>query len=249
MCLARTRDRADGDNLLLHKLPRTPNVVDIAAQSVLHVEYGGRHRWRAKTSALTDEQAAEMDGGHGPSAATGEAVELTDVDELLFEVLARDGRAGFAELAAASGLSESAARRRLEQLRRAGVLFFEVEVEAALLGFRTMTFLRMAVPPTHLESVLRDLATHPEAAFVAATTGVTNVAATVCCRDEADVYRYLTTRIAALDAVTWVESSPSFRQIKREGAVLALWDGTRRTARRTAAPPRAAREPGPVRRG
>ncbi|MGR7002492.1 Lrp/AsnC family transcriptional regulator [Yinghuangia aomiensis] len=136
-----------------------------------------------------------------------------------FAHLGRDGRAGYLDLAAATGLSESAVRRRVEQLRREGVLFFEMEVAPGLLGHRINVWLHMSVPPTHLAGVLTELSTHPEVVFAAATTGTTNITASALLRDEGDLYRYLTTRIAALTAVTSVESTTVIRLVKGEGLI------------------------------
>jgi DNA-binding Lrp family transcriptional regulator len=222
-CVVRSRRGADADHLLRQTLPRTPQVVDITAQSVLHVAHGGPLSWRPKTSALSPYQAGALDPGYGPWAPDSyddEPVPLGESDLRLLEVLSRDGRAGYAELTEASGLSESAVRRRMEYLRASRVLFFEMDIEPAVLGHHTTAHLSMSVPPSGLASALRELAGHPEAAFVAATTGATNVAATVVCRDEADLYRYMTTRVSALTQVTWVESTTVFRRVKREGAVL-----------------------------
>ncbi|NUU20566.1 MAG: Lrp/AsnC family transcriptional regulator, partial [Streptomycetaceae bacterium] len=223
-CVVRSRRGPEADNLLRHLLPRTPNVVDITAQSVLYVAHGGPASWVAKTSVLTPDQIAELDPGYGiwePEPQRAEpALALTDADDRLFDALALDGRAGFAELAEASGLSESAARRRVDQLRAARLLSFEMDIEPAVLGHHTTAHLRMSVPPRDLTDVLAEATRHPEMVFLAATTGATNVVATVVCRDEADLYRYLTTRVAALTQITWVECVTVFRRVKREGAVL-----------------------------
>lgn len=44
-------------------------------------------------------------------------------------MLAEDGRADLPTLAKATGWSESTARRRLDQLRRGGLLYFDVDVD------------------------------------------------------------------------------------------------------------------------
>ncbi|GAA1961121.1 Lrp/AsnC ligand binding domain-containing protein [Amycolatopsis minnesotensis] len=52
------------------------------------------------------------------------------------------------------------------------------------------------------------LAGHPEIAFAAATTGPTNLCASVLCANQRELYRYLTTRVAAPPASTRVETAP-----------------------------------------
>jgi DNA-binding Lrp family transcriptional regulator len=56
---------------------------------------------------------------------------------------------------------------------------------------------------------------------VAATTGASNLSATVLCRDDNALYRYLTERIASLDGVNALEVTPVIRTVKRAATVLA----------------------------
>jgi len=63
------------------------------------------------------------------------------------------------------------------------------------------------------------LARHPEIPFVAATTGASNLIASVLCRDDDALYRYLTGRIASLDGVNAVEVAPIIRTAKRAATV------------------------------
>ncbi|MGN5382162.1 Lrp/AsnC ligand binding domain-containing protein [Streptomyces lasalocidi] len=54
--------------------------------------------------------------------------------------------------------------------------------------------------PSQLTAVASAIADHPEVPLVAHTTGTTNLLAAVNCRDSLDLARYLTARIASLDA-------------------------------------------------
>ncbi|MGG2465026.1 Lrp/AsnC family transcriptional regulator [Streptomyces sp. RGM 3693] len=165
-----------------------------------------------------DTTAADADS----PGAEGAGLAIGPVDRQLLEALSRDGRAGHTELAAAAGVSESTVRRRLTVLRRAGVLVFLVDVPPAALGFRTEARLWMSVRPSRLTAVAAAMAGHPEASFVAMTTGPTNLLAAVTCRDPLDLARYLTERIASLDAIRTMETAPVIRTVKRAGALLPL---------------------------
>ncbi|MFI7222171.1 Lrp/AsnC family transcriptional regulator [Nonomuraea angiospora] len=77
----------------------------------------------------------------------------------------------------------------------------------------------MTVRPSELLHVTRTLAGHPEISFASVTTGPTNLLATAICRDNADLYRYLTERVSALDAVQTLETAPVLRTVKRTGAL------------------------------
>ncbi|BEL08030.1 hypothetical protein Q0Z83_062210 [Actinoplanes sichuanensis] len=146
-------------------------------------------------------------------------VRLADGDEALLGVLSRDGRAGYAELAAATGWPESTVRRRMRELRRSGALYYDVEVQPQVFGFLAPVLLWVTVAPSRLAAVGAALAEHEEVVFAAATTGSTNLVATVICTDMAAFYRYLTERISGLDGVDRVESAPLLRHVKQLGRV------------------------------
>ena len=55
---------------------------------------------------------------------------------------------------------------------------------------------------------------HPEVSFAAATTGSTNVYASVLCPDPGALFRYLTTRVAALPSVQRMETAPVILTLK-----------------------------------
>ncbi|ONI76420.1 hypothetical protein ALI144C_35595 [Actinosynnema sp. ALI-1.44] len=84
---------------------------------------------------------------------------------------------------------------------------------AEVLGVSDRTMLSVA--PVHLEQTGTALAEHPEVAFAGATTGPTNLFATVVCPDQRELYRYLTTRLAALPAITHAETATVIRTLKR----------------------------------
>ncbi|QFY09512.1 AsnC family transcriptional regulator [Nonomuraea phyllanthi] len=202
----------DGEELLLKKLPRTPRIVAMSAHATLHMFAG----WRSRVAVLSQEQAERL----RPAAPQETDISLGGQDHALLRVLAKDGRAGYGELAAASGWSHTTVRRRLDQLRSSGALRFDVEIPAQALGYHAEAWLWMKVEPSALASVGAALALHPEADVVAATTGPTNLMAGVTCRDTGDLYRYLTDRVAPLDGVRELETAPVMRTVKRAGALL-----------------------------
>jgi DNA-binding Lrp family transcriptional regulator len=214
--LVRVAAHADRESLLLQRLPRTPRLVSVSAHCVIHHFVGGAVGPDRRDDALTEEQKAALAPEEASDVTT---VRLTDGDTALLEVLARDGRAGYAELAAETGWPESTVRRRMRELRRSGAVYYDVEVRPQTFGFLAPVLLWVTVAPARLAAVGAALAGHDEVVFAAATTGATNLVATVICRDMAEFYRYLTERISGLDGVDRVESSPLLRHVKQLGAV------------------------------
>jgi DNA-binding Lrp family transcriptional regulator len=199
---------ASAADLLLDKLPRTSRVLDVSAHSVLR-GFVSPGTWTG-VAALTDDQAAQFDTGFDLAP-----VEPVELDHVLMGLLARNGRMGFAELAARADTSESTARRRVELLRRSRTLGFMLETDPRAFGYLTEARLWMSVRPSGLAAVGEALTRHPEVYFAAATTGQANLVASVTCRDSLDLYRYLTEQIGALDGVTSLESAPVLRTVKR----------------------------------
>ena len=212
-CVVRTESEADSEALLLAKLPRTPRVEGVTAHSVLHAFYGGPDNLVGKLGWL--DTAATERLRPPPLPHRPGPVRLDDGDRKLLALLATDGRAGFEQLAAATGWSATTVRRRMTELREHGVLYLDLDVDWRVFGGNARTLLWLSVAPAHLEEAGRALAGHPEIAFAAATTGPTNLYASVVCANQRELYRYLTTRIAALPAITHLETAPVIRTVKQ----------------------------------
>jgi len=199
---------------LLAKLPRSSRIVAVTAHSRLHMFVGGQDG----LGFLEVLPAERVEPLRRP--ARGGRVELGDLDSALFDVLAVDGRTPYADLAAATGWSESTVRRRVDQLRDAGVLYFDLELDTAAFGFLSSTWLWLSVPPSQLAATGAALAKFPEVAYAAAVTGAANLAAVVVCRDEPAFYEFLTAKIGSLPGVERVETSPVIRTVKQASAVV-----------------------------
>jgi DNA-binding Lrp family transcriptional regulator len=216
VCVVRARSSRERDALLLGQLPRTPRVVGVTAHCLLRVFAGGPTGWHGRADSLDREQIAALAPRHAAETRQ-ERVILDEGDERLLAALVRDGRAGYPELAGATGWSQATAKRRLEHLRDSGVLFFDVDVDPPLLGFEMIAILWLAVEPAALRRTVQAVARHPEVAFAAATTGPTNLLMFVACRDAAALYDYLEGGIGSLPGVRHVESAPVIRDSKRAG--------------------------------
>lgn len=215
-CTVQTRSTQDQDALLLDKLPRTSRVVSVTAHLLLRgfVLPGG---WQG-LAWLSPEQADRL---RPPPMTNDEGpVELDDGDKVLLRALNLDGRASYAELAAASGWSETTVKRRLAALRAGGVLDYQLDLPPAVAGFGTQARLWITARPARVVEVGEALARHPEIAFAALTTGPTNLVAALNCRDPLDLSHYLTDRLAPLRGITTLETAPIVRTVKRAGPLL-----------------------------
>jgi DNA-binding Lrp family transcriptional regulator len=231
ICVIMSRTSQQRDELLLQRLPKTAQVLGVSAHSVMH-RFETTDSWSYAGARLAPEQNAELRaqaiGGGRQSASSRAATtepaglqRLDAGDELLLGELYADGRTPISRLAEVTGWTPARVNRRLDDLVRTGLLYFEVEVAMEALGFRSRAFLWMTVSAARLQATGEALAEHDETFFVAATTGPTNLWTSTIFRDTAHLYRYVTESLGSLEAITGLEISPSLRRIKSGGTMMA----------------------------
>jgi DNA-binding Lrp family transcriptional regulator len=225
-CTLEERTPEQRDALLLRGLPGSRRLAQISAHSILHDFTPGP--WQETTCALSPAQLEMLEPPATPPQARAETAPSSPggavrppgpEDELLLTELARDGRATHAELAVALHWHESTVRRRMDELRQAGLLHFEIDLDNRAFGLKVQAMLWLSVEPGRLDETGRALAGHREIPFAAATTGPTNLLASAVFRDTRHLYEYLTGELAALPGLTSVQTAPIIRTLKRTGSV------------------------------
>jgi DNA-binding Lrp family transcriptional regulator len=228
VCISRPSSTEERDALLLERLARTSVVTTVVAHAMLKVFVGvGADVWSGFDDPLDAEQAAALRNraparnGHGGSPARdGEPWEARPDDAAIYDALREDGRAGYAQLAAATSISPARVARRLDGLLATGQAYVHVDLATDLLGFPTAAGLWLSVAPAKLERVGAMLGALPATTFVAAVTGPANLTGSVLCRSTSELYSLLTHEIGAIDGVQSVEISPVIRRVKQAGTVL-----------------------------
>jgi DNA-binding Lrp family transcriptional regulator len=237
VCTLQARTPEQRNTLFLRGLPGSRHVTAITAHSILHeftpAVYTGyasglpAGRLAALREAVPEtlppppEAAPPL--GAAPSWTPAGADILRDEDDPLIAELARDGRAPVADLAVATSWHESTVRRRIEELRQAGLLYFDIDVDESAFGVNATVMLWLKIEPASLEAAGRAVAAHPEVPFAAATTGPTNLVVSAIFRDTRQLYEYLTTRLAGLPGLQSVETAPIIGTMKKEG----VWESSR----------------------
>ena len=195
-------------------------MLGIDASVVLHVFLGlSSHGWSELDGLLTSEEVAQLadNDAPGPDVAP---VQLEPYDSALLDVLAADGRATTARLAAAAGISEGRAARRLATLIRARTLVIDVDLAHDIFGFTVGAQIHFTVSPAHLREVGEALARLPEVGFVAAMSGRNNLMASAACRDLSHLYEFTTGRVGALEGIVSMEVVPFARVVKQAGGMV-----------------------------
>jgi DNA-binding Lrp family transcriptional regulator len=207
-------ERGVHDGLLYH-LPRASSVLTFSAHQMLHRFAGrGEADWIARDHALEDAQRVALTDGALIPGSSGDAA-VTPDDYRLISALSRDGRAGWATLAEAAGVSQRQAATRVAELITSGAVYLHLDVAHQVIGLRSVANLWFTVAPSDLARVGARLADHLELAFAAAMTGQTNIMASALCADPGELYRYITTKVAAIEGVRTVETVPQLLQAKQ----------------------------------
>lgn len=212
-CATRTVT-GDDNRQLMRALAQNPHVLEVTAHRLLHTYFGGPQNILGKYGALDDEQVSALRMHLPQPRPRTTPVLLNQDDRALLAALTADARCPLDALAAATGLPPSTARRRLDTLRATGALYFDLTIRPQVLPVRLRTALWLTVAPSDLNRTGRALAGHREVAYVAATTGRTNLYASLLTRDDGDLHQYLTTTLAELANVSEAESSPVIQTLK-----------------------------------
>jgi DNA-binding Lrp family transcriptional regulator len=209
-------DPREGSDALLARLPRSNRIVAVTAYSRLHIFSAG-----AGALGFLDVLPASRLAPLVRPSSGGHPAELGPLDDALFAALAVDGRTPYADLAVTTGWSETTVRRRMDQLRDARLLYFDLELDMPTFGFRSTVWMWLSVPPSQLADVGSALAKFPEVAYAIATTGPANLAACAVCRSQEELYEFLTDKVGALPGVARVETAPVIRTVKQASPIVA----------------------------
>ena len=95
--------------------------------------------------------------------ATAHGIALSKLDSALLNILVKDGRASFADIARQLGISRAHARTRVQALVDSGVIeLFSAVINPEKLGKVISTFIDLRVAPAAMESLSQELADCPE---------------------------------------------------------------------------------------
>ncbi|WP_307864323.1 Lrp/AsnC family transcriptional regulator [Agrococcus sp. TF02-05] len=121
-------------------------------------------------------------------------------DKAIIAELQRDGRASYAAIGHAVGLSETAVRNRVKRLTDAGVMQIVAVTDPTQLGFARQAMIGIRASGA-LEPVAEALAALPEVDYVVITAGSYDVLAEVVCESDAHLLELVSGRIRQIDGV------------------------------------------------
>lgn len=148
--------------------------------------------------------------------------ELDSVDARILDLLQQDASLSIAEIAERVGLSSSPAWRRIERLKKAGVITKQVTLldhEKLGLSFEVFATVKLSLPSReNLEKFETAVATWPEVVECATVTGQVDYMLRVITRDMHAYDDFLRDKMLALGLVSDVQSRIVMRVPKRTTA-------------------------------
>ncbi|AZH79890.1 MULTISPECIES: Lrp/AsnC family transcriptional regulator [Microbacterium] len=130
---------------------------------------------------------------------------LDDISKRIVELLQEDGRRPYAEIAREVGLSEAAARQRVQRLTEAGVIQIVAVTDPMQLGFHRMSMIGIRVSGDP-RTIAEELTAIPELAYVVVTLGAFDILVEAVCESDEHLLDLIATRIRTIPGVAHTES-------------------------------------------
>ncbi|HUY99531.1 MAG TPA: Lrp/AsnC family transcriptional regulator [Thermomicrobiaceae bacterium] len=134
------------------------------------------------------------------------AIALDDVDRVLIGLLQKDARASYQELAGATRLSASTARRRVERLVQSGAIKLVAVPSWSRIGLRLTAFIAISVDLHRLRAVGSELSKMSEIVFIAVVTGAYDLIAEAVLPTNEDFVRFVTQQIAPIEGIRDIQT-------------------------------------------
>ncbi len=124
------------------------------------------------------------------------------VDLAILKFLQEDASIPFTEIARRLKISESTVRKRVEKLRREGIIKrFTVLVEPSKIGLNTVAIVGVDVDPQKLLEVAQKLCEIPETRYVATSTGDHMIMTEIWTKDGRELTRIISEKIGTIEGV------------------------------------------------
>ena len=146
-----------------------------------------------------------MAAGSGP---------LDDISKRIIEQLQEDGRRSYGEIGKAVGLSEAAARQRVQRLVAAGAMQIVAVTDPLQLGFQRQAMIGIRVTGD-ARRVADQLEQIEEVDYLVITTGSYDILVEVVCVDDAHLLEVLNGRIRATEGVATTETL-TYLQLRKQ---------------------------------
>jgi Lrp/AsnC family transcriptional regulator, regulator for asnA, asnC and gidA len=130
---------------------------------------------------------------------------LDDVNKHIIDQLQQDGRMSYAALAKKIGLSEAAARQRVQRMLDAGMMQIVAVTDPLTLGFHRQVMIGLKVEGD-MRTVAEKIAQIPEVDYVVVCAGSYDILAELVCTDDEHLLGLLNDKIRTIEGVRSTET-------------------------------------------
>jgi DNA-binding Lrp family transcriptional regulator len=195
---------------LLERLDRVPGVTGTRARIATRLHTEGS-MWRL---------GVLPPNGPGSSLPATRPAVLDEVDRELMSALGVDGRASYAALAQATGISQPTARRRVDRLITSGAVLLRTEVASVLAGWPVMIVLSADAPAARLDDVAARLGRLRQVRLSATLAGTPSLLVVAWLSSLEEVHRFEQELVQQVSQVDVVDRLVVLRSVKRMGHLL-----------------------------
>ncbi|MFE4061562.1 Lrp/AsnC family transcriptional regulator, partial [Streptomyces sp. NPDC059096] len=213
-----TRDLPALSRFILERVSRLPGVVRVNTQITTRILVSGSD-WRLDALPRAEQSLLQAVADEtAPRQAVPGTLDGPDRELLL--ALAPDGRLPVSDLAARTGTSQTAARRRLTRLERTGAVAFRCEIAQHITGWPVTSLLWARAAAPRRRQICEQLSRMPDVRLLTATSGETNILLSTWLHS-VDSAHDLEDRIGAqCPGLEIVDHGIVLRTVKRQGWIL-----------------------------
>jgi Lrp/AsnC family transcriptional regulator for asnA, asnC and gidA len=149
---------------------------------------------------------------------------IDEVDLQIIQILNKDGRTPFTQIAETLGVSPGMIRQRYHRLLDEGVLQVVAVTNPLLMGYSTMALIGIKVEGNRLNDVVDQIAAFEEVVYMVLLTGSYDLSVEVVCRDNDHLLNFLMEKLHAVKGIRDTETFV-YLQIAKE---IYTWAGKMR---------------------
>lgn len=135
-----------------------------------------------------------------------DSANIDEIDLQIIKILNDDGRAPFAQIANALGVSPGMIRQRYNRLVEEGVVQVVAITNPMLMGFSTMAQIGVKVNVNRLQEIADQITSFDEVIYLVLVTGSYDLFIEVVCRDRSHLLDFLTNRLHSVEGVKEAET-------------------------------------------
>jgi len=131
---------------------------------------------------------------------------LDNIDQHIIEAMRKDGREAFAQIAERLNVSPGMIRQRYNRLVELGYLKVVAVTNPLMMGMRTMALIGIRTDGRKMLQVAENVAKLNEVVYLVIVSGRYDIMAEVFCKDDEDMLKFLTEKLAKVDGIRETET-------------------------------------------